>query len=173
MPRARAARPKNDAIEMLLALSQSELILEQMHVGLEQTIRGNVRHLLREQALSPEQQRAMRRVPAKVIAALREECNWILLRPQLVAQYSRIFDRPKIDGLIRFYRSLAGRAYRQTMAATVQGSMSLARAQASLLLPKMEQAMERAVREAKRVRKRAAVSPGNSPGNHIRRPAQR
>lgn len=136
---------------MLLALSQSELILEQMYVGLERTIRGSVKHMLREQALSPEQQRAMRRVPAKVIAALREEFNWTLLRPQLISQHRRIFDQQKIDGLIRFYRSPAGRVYQQMMAGRVQGSMALALAQANLLLPRMEQAMDKAVREAKRV----------------------
>ena len=84
MPRARAARSEDDAIEMLLALSQSELLLEQIYVALEQTIRASVKQMLREQALSPAQQRAMRRVLAKVPAELRAECSWSLLRSQIL-----------------------------------------------------------------------------------------
>jgi len=169
MPRARAARPKDDAIEMLLALSQSELLLEQIYVALEQTIRASVKQMLREQALSPAQHRAMRRVPAKVLAELRAECSWSLLRPQILSTYRRIFDREKIDGLIRFYRSRVGGAYQQAMIATLHGSMALAQAQASLL-PKMKQAMDKAVREATRVRTRAVVSPRKSSSNQSKDP---
>jgi hypothetical protein len=169
-----ARRPaKEESIEMLLALSGSEVILERMYLGLEQTIRVSVNQMLSEQPLSPQQQRAMGRVPAKVIAALRAECNWTLLRGQLVELYKRTFDQQEVEGLIHFYRSVAGRAILNATPKVVQGSIALAQARASFLLPKMERAMEQAVREAKLARKLAVGPQRTSSCIAVRSRAQR
>lgn len=85
----------------------------------------------------------------KVIAIMKKEVSWDVLRPQYVQVYGETFDQEEIDGLVAFYSSEAGQAFVNRMPALLQKTMTIVQSLMQTLLPKITTANEQALAEAK------------------------
>jgi uncharacterized protein len=144
---AAAAPASAESVETLLALSRVESMMDVMFKHMEQLMLQGMRQGIGERSLTPQQQRAVEQMPAKLMAVLREELNWASLKPQFVQLYVETFEQDEIDGLIAFYRSPAGEAFVNKMPVVMQKSMQISQAQLQQVLPRMRQAVEDAIRE--------------------------
>lgn len=146
---ARAAPASAESIERLLTLTRTEALLDTMYANTDQMMRQSMRQTLGTRALSAEQQRVIDDLPAKFVAAMRQDFNWATLKPHYMRIYQEAFEQEEIDGLNAFYGSPAGQAFVAKMPVVMQKSMSLLQDQMRTLVPRMSQVIEQAMKEAK------------------------
>lgn len=124
-------------------------MLDSMYALMQQSMQQSITQSIAGKSLTPEQQRIMDAVPAKVFAAMRSELNWDKLEPQYVQLYTESFDQSEIDGLIAFYEGPAGRAFIDKMPTVLQKSAAITRSQMQAVLPQITAIMQQAFADAK------------------------
>lgn len=143
-----AAPPRAESIEALLALTKAEQMLDTVYGGLESSIRQGMSAAAGNRSLTPEQQKLVEALPARMAQVMREEMNWGTLKPLMVKVYAESFDQEEVDGLIEFYRSPIGRRFVEKMPVVTQRSMQATQQLMDSVMPRLQQAMQAAMREA-------------------------
>jgi hypothetical protein len=146
---AHAAPPSDASIATLLAVTQSDKMMDSLYANIEQQLRQGMRIASQGKALTAEQARVLELAPAKVAKAMREEMTWAKLEPMVVQIYRESFEQAEIDGLIAFYQSPVGQAFVAKMPAVTQRSMALSQQQLQAFMPKLQAAMAEAMKEAR------------------------
>jgi hypothetical protein len=146
---APAAPASAESVDRLLKVARVEAMLDSMYATLEQIVRGSMQQAIAGRPVTPEQQRAIDAMPAKLMTVVRQEFTWDVLRPQYARLYGETFSQEEIDGLVAFYESPAGQAFVSKMPIVLQKSVALSQAQMKVLLPKMNAAIAEAIRDAK------------------------
>ena len=146
---ANAEPASADSAKKLLKITRSEAMLDSMYVLMQQSMQQSVDQSMAGKSLTPEQQRIMNAVPAKVFSAMRSELNWAKLEPQYVQLYTETFDQSEVDGLIAFYEGPAGKAFVDKMPLVLQKSAAIARSHMQAVLPQMQAIVQQAITDAK------------------------
>jgi len=145
-----AAAPASDAtIEELLDVARSKSLMESVSAGMEQSMHVMMADMIKHEQLTPAQQRAFEKFPAKFAAVMREEMGWDRMKPQLLDIYRDVFTQEEVEGQIAFYRSPAGQAMLDKMPQVMQKVMAMSQQQARSLVPRIQAAMQEALAEAK------------------------
>lgn len=143
-----AAPASEESIERLLTVTRAESLIDSMYSGLEQVMRQGMNQAIQGKTLNADQQRALDALPAKFIAAMREEMSWQKMKPLYVQIYRDTFEQQEVDGLLVFYKSPTGEALLNKMPTVMQKTMALSQSLTESLLPKMTAAMTEALSEA-------------------------
>ncbi|MFT4195370.1 DUF2059 domain-containing protein [Ottowia sp.] len=145
-----AAAPASDAvIEELMEVTRSKSLMDGLNAGMEPMMRAMMADAVKNEQLTPAQQRAFDRFPAKFAAVVREEMGWERMKPQMLAIYREVFTQEEVEGQIAFYRSPAGQAVIDKMPQVMQKTMAMSQQQARDLVPRLQAAMKEALAEAK------------------------
>ena len=75
------------------------------------------------QTITPERQAILDRMRAKMAAVGTDMLNWDELLPIYLRTYRAAFTQDEIDGVIKFYKSPAGRAYVNKLPLVMQNLM--------------------------------------------------
>jgi len=143
------AAPATDAdVDALLAVTRMERMMDQMYNALGPAMQQMMAAMSRDKKLTPEQQRVLDAMPARMIAVMREEMSWEKMRPTYVQIYKEVFTHEEIDGMVAFYKTPAGAATIDKMPLVMQRSMQLTQARMAPMMVKIEAAMRQAVADA-------------------------
>lgn len=147
-----AAPASKESVEELLAVTRVERMMDQLYGGLEQSIRAGMTQAAGNRPLNDDQKKIFERMPAILVAALREEFGWATMQPKYVQIYQETFEQEELDGLLAFYKSPAGRAMLDKMPTVLQKSMDLARLQMLAAMPRLNEKMEALLRDVPRAK---------------------
>jgi uncharacterized protein len=121
---AAASAPASDAsIREMLELTNAHQLVDNMK-GQINALMGNAVHdAVRNQTITPERQAILDRMAAKMSAVATNMMNWDQLLPIYLRTYRASFTQEEIDGVNKFYKSPAGRAYTRKLPVAIQNVM--------------------------------------------------
>jgi len=120
---ANNAPPTEASIQQLLELTNVRQLLDQVKLQMDGVMSSAMRNAQQGQTLTPERQAVLDRMKEKMIATMNEALNWDMLQPMYVRTYRESLTQDELDGMIKFYKSAAGRAYIKKMPVIMQNIM--------------------------------------------------
>ena len=116
--------PASDAsIREMLELTNSRQMLDSVKGQMTAMMNTTMQNATRSQTITPERQAVLDRMSAKISAVLADMLNWDDMLPMYLRTYRAAFTQDEIDGVIKFYKSPAGKAYVKKMPAVMQNVM--------------------------------------------------
>jgi hypothetical protein len=116
--------PASDAsIREMLELMDARQLIDNMKGQVAAMTSNVTRDALKGLEITPERQAILDRTQAKISAVTAEMLNWDTLLPLYLRTYRTSFTQSEIDGVIKFYKSPAGRAYLKKMPLAMQHVM--------------------------------------------------
>jgi uncharacterized protein len=116
--------PASDAsIREMLELTNSRQMLDSVKGQMTAMMNTTMQNATRSQTITPERQAVLDRMSAKISAVLADMLNWDDMLPMYLRTYRATFTQDEIDGVIKFYKSPAGKAYVKKMPVVMQNVM--------------------------------------------------
>jgi uncharacterized protein len=116
--------PASDAsIREMLELTNARQMIETMKGQMAAMTNNISREALKGQDVTPERQAILDRMHEKVSAATADLLSWDSLLPVYMRTFRASFTQSEIDGVIKFYKSPAGRAFVNKMPVVMQNVM--------------------------------------------------
>ena len=116
--------PASDAsIREMLELSNAQQMLEGMKGQMTGMMNGAMQNATKDQTVTPARQEILDRMRTKMSAVVTDMLNWDQLLPMYLRTFRASFTQDEIDGVIKFYKSPAGRAYVNKMPLVMQNVM--------------------------------------------------
>jgi uncharacterized protein len=116
--------PASDAsIREMLELTNAHQMIETMKGQIAAMTNNITRETLKGQDVTPERQAILDRMHEKMSAVTAELLSWDSLLPVYMRTFRASFTQSEIDGVIKFYKSPAGRAYVNKMPVVMQNVM--------------------------------------------------
>ena len=139
---AHAAQPTPESIERLLALSNSDKMMDAMKPQMGAMMKAGIDQAMGGRQPSAEEQRIIDKFVAKASAAMGDELSMEKFKPMFLEIYSANFTQEDVDGMIAFYQSPAGQALITKMPLVMQSIMSSMPKRMAPMVEKMKQASE-------------------------------
>ena len=116
--------PASDAsIREMLDLTNARQLLDNMKGQMNGLMANAMRDAVKNQTVTPERQAILDRMAAKMSTVVTDTMNWDDLMPIYLRTYRASFTQDEIDGVIKFYKSPAGRAYTKKLPVAMQNIM--------------------------------------------------
>ncbi|HEY2779791.1 MAG TPA: DUF2059 domain-containing protein [Steroidobacteraceae bacterium] len=116
--------PASDAsIRELLELTNAQQMVEGMKGQVTAMMSSAMQNVTKDQTVTPARQEILDRMRAKMSAVVTDMMNWNDLLPMYLRTFRASFSQDEIDGVIKFYRSPAGRAYVKKLPLAMQNIM--------------------------------------------------
>lgn len=146
-PAAWAAPASEKSIETLLAITQSEKLINKASADMEKHIQAGVQAGLGGRRPTAQEQQVMDKVVRESALVLRQEMSWAAMRPLMVKIYKDTFTQEEVDGQIAFYRTPVGAAVVAKMPAVMDATMAAMQQSMVAVMPKLQAISEKAERE--------------------------
>src|SRR5262249_20880535 len=147
------APPSEQSIRRLLALTETEKLLDSMMGHIETMMRTTTDAALRGRPPSPREQEVLDRMFARTTALFRQEMSWSKLEPMYLRVFRETLTQEEVDGMIAFYQTPAGRAVIRKMPLIMQASMREMQAMMVPMMDKLKVVQQDALRELQEARK--------------------
>jgi hypothetical protein len=116
--------PASDAsIRQMLELTNARQMIDSMKGQMTAFMNTTMQNVTKGQTITPERQAILDRMAAKMSAVVADILNWDDLLPMYMRTYRDSFTQDEIDGVIKFYKSPAGRAYVRKLPVVMQNLM--------------------------------------------------
>jgi uncharacterized protein len=116
--------PANDAsIREMLELTNAQEMIAGMKGQISAVMNTAMQNALKGQTITPERQAIIDRMTDKISAVAADMLSWDALLPIYMRTYRDSFTQDEIDGVNKFYRSAAGRAYVKKLPLVMQNVM--------------------------------------------------
>ena len=116
--------PASDAsIREMLELTNAQQMIASVKGQMTAMMNAAIQNATRGQTITPERQAILDRMSAKMSAVATDLLNWDELLPMYLRTYRAAFTQDEIDGVIKFYKSPAGRAYVKKLPVVMQNLM--------------------------------------------------
>ena len=116
--------PASDAsIREMLELTNARQMIEGMKGQMTTTMNTAMQNAAKDQTVTPERQAILDRMRAKMSTAVTDMLNWDDFLPMYLRTFRESFTQDEIDGVIKFYKSPAGRAYVKKLPLVMQNVM--------------------------------------------------
>ena len=116
--------PASDAsIREMLELTNAQQMIAGMKGQMTAMMNTAMENATKGQSITPERQAILDRMSAKMSAVVGDMLSWDQLLPIYLRTYRDSFSQDEIDGVIKFYRSAAGRAYVKKLPLVMQNVM--------------------------------------------------
>jgi hypothetical protein len=116
--------PASEAsIREMLELTNAQQMLAGMKGQMNAMMNASAQNATRGQTVTPERQAILDRMAAKMSAVVTDMLNWDSLLPIYIRTYRDSFTQDEIDGVIKFYKSPAGKAYVKKLPLAMQNVM--------------------------------------------------
>jgi hypothetical protein len=136
-------QPASEAsIRELMTITNSKALLDQTYGQLDGLMENAMREAMDGKTGTPEQERLMAEMRARLVTLVREEMSWEKLEPSYMQLYAATFSQAEVDGMNDFYKSPAGQAVIAKMPQLMQSLMQTVMTDMQRLMPRM-QALEK------------------------------
>ncbi len=136
-------QPASEAsIRELMTITNSKALLDQTYGQLDGLMENAMREAMDGKTGTPEQERLMAEMRARLVTLVREEMSWEKLEPSYMQLYAATFSQAEVDGMNDFYKSPAGQAVIAKMPQHMQSLMQTVMTDMQRLMPRM-QALEK------------------------------
>jgi hypothetical protein len=116
--------PASDAsIREMLELTNARQMIEGMKGQMTTTMNTAMQNATKDQTVTPERQAILDRMRAKMSTVVTDMLNWDDFLPMYLRTFRESFTQDEIDGVIKFYKSPAGRAYVKKLPLVMQNVM--------------------------------------------------
>jgi hypothetical protein len=95
----------------MLELTNARQLVDNMKGQITTMMNTAMHDAIKGQAMTPERQAILDHMAAKIAAVATDMLNWDELLPIYLRTYRASFTQDEIDGVIKFYKSPAGKAY--------------------------------------------------------------
>ena len=147
----------------LVSLMQGRKAYEGVLAQMDSMMDASMKQAAEGRQLTPEQQKVVDEMRAKMVALVKESMNWDSLEPRMEEIYQKSFSQSEMDGMLRFYKSPTGKAVLAKMPVVMQNTMQIMQGVMQDMIPKIRQIVQETASRVQALDKKAADSP--SPGN--------
>jgi uncharacterized protein len=137
-----------ESIETLMQLSKMESLTESMYSSMEPIFQQAMQQGIGSRKLTPAQESAVKKLPAKMIALFKEEFSWSKMKPGFIQIYQETFTQPEVDGMIAFYQTPVGQAMINKTPQVMQKSVQLSQGMMASVMPRVMKILEQDMKEA-------------------------
>lgn len=102
--------PSEASIRELISITDARKLVEGIYAQMDGMMEQAMKQALNGKSVTPEQEKVMAEYRGKVVDVMREEMAWTDLEPIYIDLYSKSFSQSEIDGMLKFYKSEAGKA---------------------------------------------------------------
>jgi uncharacterized protein len=146
------AQSATDAsIRELLAVTQSQKLVDGMYEQMDGSLRAVLQQALGDANLAPAQQEILVESQSEMLALFEREMGWSVLEPHMIEVYRAHFSEAEIQGMLKFYDSEVGRSVIEKMPAVTQSFARIQQQQFAALMPQLLQIQRDAAARAKAV----------------------
>jgi len=147
--------PVSDAsIRELLEVTNAQQMIEGMKGQMTGMMNAAMQNATKDQTITPERQVILDRMRTKMSAVVADTLNWDQLLPLYLRTFRASFTQDEIDGVIKFYKSPAGRAYVKKMPLAMQNVMKEMPEFVKPLQEKMAAIQKEAIQELKELKEK-------------------
>jgi uncharacterized protein len=147
--------PASDAsIREMLELTNARQMLASVKGQMTSMMNAATQNAAKGQTITPERQAILDRMSAKMSAVGTDMLNWDELMPIYLRTYRAAFTQDEIDGVIKFYKSPAGRAYVNKLPVVMQNLMGEMQGLIKTLQDKMMLIQKESAQELKDLREK-------------------
>lgn len=137
--------PASDAsIEEYLKVSNAEQLVANMKQQMGGFIKNAMQQAAQGRALTPERQAIVDHMAQQMSDLMSDTLKWDALKPMYMRVYHESFTQSEIDGIIRFYKTPAGKAMINKLPVVMQNVMT----EMQGMIKPMQQKMAQIQREA-------------------------
>jgi hypothetical protein len=116
--------PASEAsIREMLELTNAQQMIEGMKGQMTGMMNASMQNATKDQTVTPARQEILDRMRTKMSAVMTDMLNWDQLLPMYLRTFRASFSQDEIDGVIKFYKSPAGKAYVKKMPLVMQNVM--------------------------------------------------
>jgi len=152
------APPTVDSVRQLVRLTNPQQMLDTATTQLEESFRAGLDSELGSAPPTPDQQRIIDDMQAKLAALMKSELNWQNFEPAVIDMYRQTFTQREIDGMVAFYKSEAGAAMLAKLPRLSQSMMQMMQQRTAKFAPQLVQIQHDAIDQL-----RALKSAGEAP----------
>lgn len=150
-----AEQPASEAsIRELMIVTESKKLIEGTVGQVDAMMQASMQQAIGGQPISPEQQKVLDQMRAKMVALLKEQLGWASLEPMMIDIYQKTFTEKEVRGMLDFYRTDAGKAVIAKMPLVMQHTMQAMQMRMSQMMPKMQQLQQETLAQLKEARKK-------------------
>lgn len=120
---ANDAPPTEASIRELLEITEAHKLLDNMRGQVDGMIKSTMQDQLRGVEATPAKQAILDDMRTKMLAVMDESLNWDAMLPLYIKTYQESFTQTELDGITRFYKTPAGKAYVKKMPVVMQNMM--------------------------------------------------
>lgn len=135
---AAAAPPTDASLRELIAVTESQKLVESSMAQLDSVMQASMANALRGKEVTPEMRQTMDEMRRKVVTVLREEMSWEKLEPMFISIYQDTLTQSEVDGMLAFYKSEAGRAMVAKMPLIMNRSMEAMQERMQVIVPRLD-----------------------------------
>jgi hypothetical protein len=146
---ANDAPPSDASIQELTTLAHSQEVFSGMKPQMDAMIASSMKEASQGQTITPERQAVLDRMRAKIVAAFDESFNAQAMQIVMVRVYQATYTQDEVDGLIAFYKTLAGQALITKSPLMMQNIMEEMRAMMRPMVQRVNQIKRESEQELK------------------------
>lgn len=143
------SKPSDSSLNELLTITDSQALIDGMWPQVEAAINNSAKQALGGATLNSDQQAIMQDANAKLAALFREEFSYEKMKPLMISIYKDAFSQDEVDGMIKFYKSKAGKAVTKKMPLVMQATMANVQTQMAGIMPKIQKIQMEAIEQVK------------------------
>jgi uncharacterized protein len=141
-PLSAADQPASDAsVKALVNLMQGRKTFDDVFAQMDNFMEASMKQAAAGRPLSPEQQKIVDDMRTKMMAIIKESLNWDTFEPKMEEIYRKSFSQSEIDGMLKFYKTPAGKAVIAKMPVVMQNTVQMMQGEMAEMMPKMQQLM--------------------------------
>ena len=141
-PLVAADQPASSAsAKELVNLMQGRKTFDDVFAPMDNRMESSMKQAAAGRPLSPEQQKIVDDMRTKMMALVKESLNWDTFEPKMEEIYRKSFSQSEIDGMLKFYKTPAGKAVIAKMPVVMQNTMQVMQGEMAEMVPKMQQLM--------------------------------
>ena len=131
----------------MLALSEAQKLADNVIGQVDKMMHASMNQVVGGKQLSPEQQKIVDGMQAKMIGILKDEMSWDKLEPMYIRVYQQSFTQEEVDGIVAFYKTPAGQAMVKKLPLVVQNSMKEMQGRMGPMMQKIQAAIQETAQE--------------------------
>jgi len=136
-----APPPSEASIKELLSLTDRGKVVELMLKQMDAAMDASMREIAGDRTPTPEREKILADMRSKMVALFKEEMSPEVFEPMLVDVYRNNFTQQEVDGMLKFYKSDAGKAVLNKMPVVIQQTMQTMQGRWAAFASKMQEIM--------------------------------
>lgn len=131
--------PSDESLREMFAISEVRQTMDGAMAQIDVAMQQSMKQALGKETLSAKQEEMLGDMHAEIMQLVSAEMRWEKMEPMFLEIYRKSLTQKEVNGLIKFYKSKAGKAYIAKMPLIMQNTMQLMQEFMGRLMPGMQQ----------------------------------